>query len=323
MYINQIFELSMTLENEKFQRILTKAFSDKQIECSKRNETEYIDQSLADRGIVVMYRDSQYKKKIKLIINLGLTCNCDKNVPDKWIRKVDKKIGLYFNGKYSINDFQLSKMVLVTDIDVVSCERVTAYLKVMNKIGKVKGYSMTKSEYLDKHNYFGLVGNSNGIEFSVYNLKEIIRLSQKKMDSVIKAASIIRVEVGVVKPKAIQTYLNSTGMQDCLVELLQKRQDIFLDIFTKIIPFGNFYKMDKAVEIVRKEVKNIVLRRKMLRLLMLIPEKKSLYLAQKTMSCSRDMNKIMEEFANINLSPVTLSKRQDVKQLDNIYKWMA
>ena len=81
--------------------------------------------------------------------------------------------------------------------------------------------------------------------------------------------------------------------------------------------------MDKAVEIVRKEVKNIVLRRKMLRLLMLIPEKKSLYLAQKTMSCSRDMNKIMEEFANINLSPVTLSKRQDVKQLDNIYKWMA
>ena len=97
MYINQIFELSMTLENEKFQRILTKAFSDKQIECSKRNETEYIDQSLADRGIVVMYRDSQYKKKIKLIINLGLTCNCDKNVPDKWIRKVDKKIGLYFS----------------------------------------------------------------------------------------------------------------------------------------------------------------------------------------------------------------------------------
>ena len=96
-----------------------------------------------------------------------------------------------------------------------------------------------------------------------------------------------------------------------------------MDIFTKIIPFGNFYKMDKAVEVVRKEVKNTVLRRKMLRLLMLIPEKKSLYLAQKTMNCSRDMNKIMEEFANINLSPVTLSKRQDVKQLDNIYKWMV
>lgn len=54
------------------------------------------------------------------------------------------------------------------------------------------------------------------------------------------------------------------------------------------------------------------MRRRLLRLLVLIPEKKSLRLAQKAMNC-RNMEKIMDSFAKINLSPVTISKRQDVK----------
>lgn len=76
--------------------------------------------------------------------------------------------------------------------------------------------------------------------------------------------------------------------------------------------------MDTAVEIVRKEVKDSIMRRRMIRLLALIPEKKSLYLAQKEMNC-RNVEKVMEAFAKINLSPVTISKRHDVKHLDNLY----
>lgn len=56
----------------------------------------------------------------------------------------------------------------------------------------------------------------------------------------------------------------------------------------------------------------------MLRFLVLIPEKKSLRLAQKTMGC-RNVDKVMDAFAKVNLSPVTLSKRHDVKRLDNLY----
>ena len=59
----------------------------------------------------------------------------------------------------------------------------------------------------------------------------------------------------------------------------------------------------------------------MLRLVELIPEKKSLYLAQKAMNC-RDIEKVMEEFAKINVSPVTISKRHEVKCLENIYTYM-
>jgi len=55
----------------------------------------------------------------------------------------------------------------------------------------------------------------------------------------------------------------------------------------------------------------------MLRLVELIPEKKSLYLAHKAMEC-RNIEKVMGAFAKINLSPVTISKRQDIKRLENI-----
>ena len=76
--------------------------------------------------------------------------------------------------------------------------------------------------------------------------------------------------------------------------------------------------MDAAAEIVRSEVKDSIMRRRMLRLLTLIPEKKSLHLAQKAMNC-RDVEKVMEAFTKIHLSPVTIAKRHEIKYLENIY----
>lgn len=59
----------------------------------------------------------------------------------------------------------------------------------------------------------------------------------------------------------------------------------------------------------------------MIRLIALVPEKKSLWLAQKAMG-SRDRDEIMEEFAKINLAPVTISKRCDVKHIKSLYTYM-
>ena len=69
MYINQIFELSMVLDNDKFHKDLSRAH--KRIGCLEEKDGEYVDQSMAAKGITVTYRDSQYKKKVKVIINTG------------------------------------------------------------------------------------------------------------------------------------------------------------------------------------------------------------------------------------------------------------
>lgn len=108
---------------------------------------------------------------------------------------------------------------------------------------------------------------------------------------------ILRAEVRLMKPKAVRAYTDADDASGQIADLLKGNRNIFL------------------VEIIRKEVADSIMRRRMLRLMVLIPEKKSLRLAQKAMNC-RNMEKIMDSFAKINLSPVTISKRHDVKYLE-------
>ena len=59
----------------------------------------------------------------------------------------------------------------------------------------------------------------------------------------------------------------------------------------------------------------------MLRLLSQIPTKKSILLAQKALG-ARDIGDIMLEFQEINLSPVCISRRQEVDYLENLYVYL-
>lgn len=327
MYINQIFELSMILDHDKFQKVLSRAYSE--ADYLDENEKEYIDRSLESKGIVITYRDSQYKRKVKLIVNLRLLFDCNMIDPDKIVRKLKKWIGDYFDHKYQIEDFMLSGMILSADIDVHTRENVLAYLKVLKRIGKVKGFSLAKYECFDEIDSFCLEGNSNAIEFLMYDLESYVarkhketKADKKKLKWMIKETEgILRAEVRITKPKAIRNYTDAEEVSRQIVKLSKKRQDIFMDIFTRIIPFGDFCKKNKAVEIIRSEVDDSALRRKMLRMVALIPEKKSLYLAQKAMNC-RNIEKVTDAFAKINISPVTISKRQDVMYLENLYTYI-
>ena len=327
MYTNLVFELSMVLNNEEFHKILAKACS--RSDCLEETEEGYIDHSLASKGIMVIYRDSHYKKKVKLVVNAKLMLNSDALDLDKLIRKLSKRISGYFDNRYRIEDFDLSGMNITADIDVGSHQQVSAYLKVLQRIGRVKGFSPSAYEGIDENSSFCLDGNSNGIEFLMYDLQRAVmdrlsrtEISQKKLKSKgEEVEGILRTEVRLVKPKAIRAYADATDVSKQIISLSEKCRDIFFDTFTRIVPFGDFYKKDKAVEIVRSEVKDSTLRRRMLQLLTLIPEKKSLYLAQKAMNC-RDVEKVMDAFAKINVSPVTVSKRHDVKHLKCVYDYL-
>ena len=227
-----------------------------------------------------------------------------------------------FNGKYRIEDFVLSGMNFVADMDVGTRANALAYLKVLKRIGRVKGFSPTSYEYFDDDASFCLSGNSNDIDFLLYDLERAFTRQIKGVNADWKKLKpikgILRAEVRLMKPKAVRAYTDADDVSGQIADLLKDNRNIFLDTFTQIIPFGDFYKKDKAVEIIRKEVADSIMRRRMLQLLVLIPEKKSLRLAQKAMNC-RNIEKIMDSFAKINLSPVTISKRHNVKYLENFY----
>ena len=327
MFVNPVFELSMVLSSDKFHRLLSK-MSDR-TDCLEESDEGYIDRLLAVSGIVVKYRSSQYKKKVKLIVNPHIMFGDDDFDPEKFVKKLSKRIDEYFCRQYSLRDFKLSKVVLTADIDVHSRENVSAYIKVFQRIGKVKGFSPVSYDCFGKETSFCLEGNSNGVEFLTYNLEktllgqmEIKNSGKKRINSMLEITKgVLRAEVRLTTPKAIISYTNIADVTEQIIVIANKSGDIFFEVFAQIVPFGDFYKKDKAVDVIRNNVCNLVLRRKMLRLVALIPEKKSLWLAQREMEC-RDMDTVMEEFAKIGVSPVTISKRHDVKCLNNLYSYI-
>jgi len=326
MNLNLLFELSLVVDTEAFQRILSLTYN----KSTQLREVEdgYVDLSLAAKGITVIFRDSQYKKKVRLLVNTCLLVD-DPDDADKLARKLGKTVIEYFKHRYQMEDFTLSGMNLIADIDVGSRDRVADYLKVIQRVGKVKGFSPIDYEFLDGVDNFCLSGNSNSIDFLLYDLGAAVMSQRRNTDMGRKTlksvsqqvGSIVRAEVRLTKPKAIRAYTEAANLSSQIVELSENRKRIFLDTFARVVPYGDFHKKDAAMEIIRMEVKDSIMRRRMLRLLALIPEKKSLHLAQKAMNC-RDVEKVMGTFSKINLSPVTISKRHDIKQLASIYNYL-
>ena len=322
MILNQAFELSMILDTDHFRRLFNAKTS-----YLKELGDEYLDPSLAEKGITIIYRASKYKKKVRVLVNAGMVVD-DPSDTDKLLHKLGKRISEYFDHKYKLDDFTLSGVTLTLDIAIGSREKVSDYLKVLQRIGKVKGFSPVNYDCFDDKASFCLSGNSNDTDFLLYDLEEAVvgqlwnaDAGRKQLQAAsMQTKGILRAEVKLTKPKAIRAYTNAEDTTGQILELSKKCQDVFLDTFTRIVPFGDFYKKDKAAEIIWKEVKDAIMRRRMLRLLALIPEKKSLHLAQKALNC-RDVEKVMEAFAKIHLSPVTISKRHDAKHLDNIYSF--
>lgn len=322
MAINQLLELSMILDADHFQRLFNAKAS-----YLKELDDEYLDTSLAEKGITVIYRDSQYKKKIRLLINSGFVVE-DATNTEKLIRKLDKRITEYFNHSYSLDDFTLSGVNLVLDINVSTRANVSDYLKVLRRVGKVKGFSPISYECFDSKASFCLTGNSNDTDFLLYDLEKAVMGQLRSADAgrkQLQAASmqtkgILRAEVKLTKPKAVREYADAADVSGQITKIVKCSADIFMETFARVVPFGDFHKMTAAVEIIRSEVKDSIMRRRMLRLLTLIPEKKSLHLAQKAMNC-RDTEKVMMAFTKINLSPVTISKRHEVKHLENVYSY--
>lgn len=327
MYINQIFGLSMVLNHDRFHKLFKRACG--KAKSMENMEDEYIDRSIEEKGVTVIYRDSQYKRKIKLIVNVDRLLDGNKPDPNRILRKLNKQIGEYFEYKYTLEDFFISGMRIAVDTNVGTHNDVEAYLQVLRRIGRVKGFSPVRYECFEKVDSFCLEGNSNGIDFMIYNLEGLYRQlnedhsKHKKLKSMIRGAEgILRAEVRLTKTKTVRIYADKEDISAQIISLSEKCQDIFLETFVKIIPYGDFYKKGKAEEIIRAEIKDDRLRRRMLRLVALIPEKKSLYLAQKAMDC-RNIEKVMRAFAKINLSPLTISKRQDVKFLKNVYEYLV
>ena len=326
IYSPHTFELSLTIDTENFYKWKNKAY-----ENAEGNHRLYpkngaiCDDALKDKGVKIEYHDNTFKKKIKFIVNptklLGgndikkLWKPNDSNISEL-LRDLKMHIKDYFDSKYKLGDFKLTRIDFTVNIKVSDEKNVSAYIKVLHNIGKVKGFG-PKYDKNDKginHDLsFDLEGNSNDIEFTAYDKASVSKKEEAK--------GILRVEVRLKKQKAIAKYTDETAVAKQIKSLSKNSKDIFLNIFTHIVPHGNYYKKKDAVKVVEDNIFKPKHREKMLQLIELVPKKKSLYLAQKEMN-DRNIDKIMEMFAEINVSPVTISRRHNISCLKNLYSYL-
>lgn len=327
IYSPHTFELSLIINTENFYKWKNKAFEN----AEGKYRVYYLkkdvisDEALKDKGITIEYHDNTFKKKIKFIVNptklLGgndikkLWKPNNDNI-SKLLRKLKEYIDSYFDSKYKLNDFKLTRIDFTVNINVGDKKSVSAYIKVLHNMGKVKGFKPKydkKDKKIEHDLSFDLEGNSNGVDFTAYD---------KEGESEQKAAKgILRLEVRLKKQKSISKYTDETVTAKQIKKLAANSRNIFLDIFADIVPYGNYYKKKEAVKLVEDNVSKQKHREKMLQLIELVPKKKSLYLAQKEMK-DRNIDRVMEMFAEINVSPVTISKRHNINSLKNLYSYL-
>ena len=155
--------------------------------------------------------------------------------------------------------------------------------------------------------YLHWIGNSNATALRLCNLTN-------SRGSV----ADLRAEVQLRKSKAIYNQTEVSNPEKQMVEVATQAENVFLGVFSAIIPYGAFLKQQDAIRLIQTKVPDARLREKMWRLVSLIPEKKSLLGAQKAAGY-RNTRDLMEAFADIDLSPITIAKRHPCPQLPNIY----
>jgi len=340
------FELTLETNAKNFSYLLSRAYKmAKKDHHRVGHSTRYtpydvrVDDALASEGIMIEYHAHDFRKSIKLRVNpsgvlggsdLKLWKPSNRNV-EELIERLNEHIDDYFGSSYTLDDLILSRVEFTANLDVGK-ENVPTYIRLMHKIGRVKGFT-PKYNVLDyatgdikKERSFDMEGKTSGIEFTVYDKEADLKDKGKKEKSK-KAEGILRAEVRLKKRKAVQAVMRKFSNPDTLtteeqIALVSKNcKQIFGATFAAIVPYGDFYKLKDAEQLVSGSNLKAKRKDKMLRLLRLIPEKKSLHLAFKELNV-RDKDAVLVWFAELNVSPITISKREDISRLKNIYDYL-
>jgi len=327
------FELRKEVNSNEFNYWRNRVKDGKKFDNDDSKDFSYV-----KNGITVWFHGTERRHWIKLIVNPSRVLGMDDVVklwkPDSKNRKeliyrLDCFYKHYFNSNYKLNDFILARFDLTKNLKLDSQDLVTAYIKFLHNIKKVKGFSPKYSKndtWHDTDLSFDLEGNSNGVDITAYDKAAAIKANMKNMEFKKKemakrleqAEGMLRIEVKLTSQKAIRKNTFTDDTEERIIKLCKKGEWIFGAYLNGVIPHGDIYKKDKAVEIIEANVADKKMKKKMLRLLELIPKKKSLYLAQKEMN-DRDMKEIMHMFDKIDLCPVTISKRQEIKSLKGLH----
>lgn len=296
-----IYELSVMPKPDTFYELLEHA-SD--VHALPDADGEYIDTSSIEKGMAVRYCDGRIKK-IGTLFNVPYSTD-EPADPQETLQSMEKRIRKYVSKEFRLGDFQLSRLIIATDLKLDKENRAEDYMAVLRRVGNVKGYTLHSERKSGKCACHHWQGNSN-------NTNVILRCP--------KEHTHLNLAVQMLKSSAVRAYTQESEAPAQIIKSLTSLEGSLVTLLSNVIPFGRFLKKADAIEQIRSQIPDDTLRRKMIRILEMIPEKKSL---KKTMKVSgyRNPKDILLSFAHIDLSPVTISKRMSVRKLENLYMYL-
>jgi hypothetical protein len=239
------------------------------------------------------------------------------------LNELEEHIDSYFDSEVELNDFTLTRMDFTVNINLKNKKNVSDYIKVLHNLGKVKGFTPTKDvSWINKELAFVLRGNSNDIIFWAYDKEGREEMLDSPKSRIKAAKGILRIEIQITTNRALLKFTDKSSTKKQIKNLAKQSEDIFMQNFKRIMPRGDFCKKNKAESLIEKSmILTSTEKKRMLRLLELVPKKKSLLLAQKELK-SKDIKGVMETFESLDMCPLTISKRHGVKHLKSLYGFL-
>ena len=237
---------------------------------------------------------------------------------------IGKQFNRFFKDFLGINvpdffEWQASRVEFAVDL-VVSEDLIPRYLSLLKK-GNVPDYFLqgkqTQEFWDSETNVYFMSKNKTANWYNRYEtLLKKQEKSNKPYEDFSETRGILRFETQVRNgTKSVKDVLNQ---QRCEKEVLK--------FYKLIVGSGDYYTLDKAIQLVREKVNSQEKRMALERLLRLIDktgsvwEAKQTYISEKNKSNAADkFSKRLNQLRKLNINPVTLPLEWGIGRLENLY----
>lgn len=323
-YSIHTFELRLEVKPCEIRKIRDWLYS-KSIPIKKYDDGTLNVLSYANRGVRIKFIPNNYKPHFAFIINLrevlengNLVDLIDPVDVEEAINQVNGMIVNFFGVCHNIDTLKLCRIDCCVNISVGSQEAVDTYLKLLNyKLGNAKGYKVKNINSPNRYckNEFRAENGKSGIVLSIYNkMAQLLSINRKAEAE--RAEGILRLEVQLKRHSTITQLLSQELSNSEIIKraVLHSREIISMVLF-KVIPRGNYHKLDDAIELVNCNIARKKMRQRMIRLLEFSSKLHSISLAKdKLFSEDKKLSEgyyrdMLAEFSDLNLNIVTLGRR--------------
>lgn len=331
-YSVHTFELRQPLSHEQKYQLLDRFYNEGGYRIfTKGNET--IICKFESQGIRTVIMDNPFRPYIAFQISLNTLLNGEYvdlityQEASLAIQYSEIMITEWLGEKYIFNELYLCRVDLCVNVDVGSPENVTQYIRQLYKTNMRRSFKIRglKNPDINKNAGFTATNEDEGLELAAYNKKH--QLEAELGIPAQEHENILRIEFRLKKESTIDKFTNNSYSNDeKIIDLIQRSKNIMLAALPMLLPDGDYYKLNNAIDIVHDRIKSYRLRDCMELILRLTADKHGLKSARKAMRKAGVAGNLISDaiaaFNDIGVNPVTLKKNAKVKFLPSLYKYL-